>query len=572
MEILDTVDKDIVNKDNDKEITDFELVRDLGSGAYGKVFCIKSGMDYRALKVQEYFDPKDGTMIAGSVREHVFFSQFPPHPNILSCKSIWRVKENLFFSLPLYSCDLCMLSRLCPLTFYDFLYIARSLCNGLKAMHDANWMHRDFKLENVLVDAKRGVCISDFNLVRFCGIDIPFADIVTKEDKDKDTRQGGRDVVNDDKKETKPQISPKPAKNVLQLSVNATTEVCSLWTRPPEVVLQQLIGKSRTSYGLEFDMFSLGATLLGMLANGEYVAGSKIRGRGESSEEKYISACLDLIGVDNETMALYGPYSNAAPSTDKCIERVKRFINQPCWSPQQKDIASLLIVGLLHPNPKTRFTWKDVEEWFSLQEQIPTSFSYSVIQILATQKAKSRTSKSFTLDFSITEEPTKKQHRNKNTLNLETFWNLCGNCTIPPFVAIEALRLKFGRGYSIQESQSLLFILECVHGYVSANISSQLCYISPEDIWYVLESLPTLDSQTIQLAASLRSHPFKLCCLAAEIAITGKCENPEKLEETKLMHLSTASPYFASYGNYWKSQKDLRSTWLRLLTLGMVNA
>jgi hypothetical protein len=34
------------------------------------------------------------------------------------------------------------------------------------------------------------------------------------------------------------------------------------------------------------------------------------------------------------------------------------------------------------------------------------------------------------------------------------------------------------------------------------------------------------------------------------------------------MHLSTAAPFFAAYGNTWKSQKDLRSTWLRLLSIG----
>jgi len=553
MEILDTAPPlapKVEGLELDKEDSEFEIVRELGSGAYGKVFSIKSGTEYRALKVQEFFDKTDGSMIAGSVREHVFFQQFPEHPNILKCKSVWKVKQNLFFTLPLYSCDLSTLSRLSPFTFNDFLYICKSLCNGLKAMHENHWMHRDFKMENVLIDADLGVCISDFNLVRFCGIDIPLATLVPEEDL------------------KKPPMTPRMSKcNIQQLSVNATTEVCSLWTRPPEVVLDLLAGKKRVSYGLEFDMFSLGATLMGMLAAGEYVSGSKIKGRGESSEEKYITACLDLLGVDEDTIKLYGPYSNQAPLYEHCFERVKRHILQPCWSSEQKEVASLLLVGLMHPNPKTRFTWKEVEEWFTLHDTMPSKFSHSILQILTIQGTKTRTTKSTALNFDIIEEPSQRRALRTN-LNLELFWNLCGNCSIPPFIAIEVLRLKFKKGYSLQETQCLLFILDSVHGYRNSYVSSQLCYISPEDIWEVLQILPSFDPSTIHLAAALKSSPFKLCCLAAEIALTGHCETPAKLEDTKLMHLSTAAPFFAAYGNTWKSQKDLRSTWLRLLSIG----
>lgn len=38
-----------------EDMSEFEFVRELGSGAYGKVFSIKSGSEYRALKVQEFF-------------------------------------------------------------------------------------------------------------------------------------------------------------------------------------------------------------------------------------------------------------------------------------------------------------------------------------------------------------------------------------------------------------------------------------------------------------------------------------------------------------------------------------
>jgi hypothetical protein len=268
-------------------------------------------------------------------------------------------------------------------------------------------------------------------------------------------------------------------------------------------------------------------------------------------------------------MELYGPYSNDAPEFAGCVERIKKHIVQPSWSSEEREIAALLLVGLLHPNPKTRFNWNNVFEWFSLHESIPTTFSSSVRQALELQSTKSRTSKSVELNFDIIEE-LEKPPRSRANMKLDLFWNLCANCSIPPFLAVEILRMKFKRAYSIQETQSLLFIFECVHGYMTANMSSQLCFISPEDVWGVLKESPQFDAATIQLAASLKSTPFKLCCMAAEIATTGTCENPEKLEETKIMHLSTSAPYFGAYGLHWKSQKDLRCTWLRLLTLGLM--
>jgi hypothetical protein len=81
---------------------------------------------------------------------------------------------------------------------------------------------------------------------------------------------------------------------------------------------------------------------------------------------------------------------------------------------------------------------------------------------------------------------------------------------------------------------------------------------------FALASVIKPSKDTIDMALSLYSTPFLLCCLAAELYITGNICNLEELKKSKTMHLSTVKPFFEAYGNTWKSQVTLRQTWNRL--------
>ena len=45
------------------------------------------------------------------------------------------------------------------------------IISGLKAVHNAGLVHRDLKLENILVNAKGHIRICDFGLAKFLGED-----------------------------------------------------------------------------------------------------------------------------------------------------------------------------------------------------------------------------------------------------------------------------------------------------------------------------------------------------------------------------------------------------------------
>lgn len=463
------------------------------------------------------------------MREYLFFRLFGKHPNILRAKRSWRVNKNIFTLMPLYATTLTYLVRN-ELPFQDFLYILRQVCNGVKAMHDQTWLHRDIKLENILVDAELGVAVADFNLVRWaCG---------------------------DDSTE----------KSTKWFREHATTHVCTLWTRAPEVVLNEIKGEYRCEYGKEFDMFSLGSTFLSMLV-GDYVFGNLIKGGGSTELIRYITALFSILGTNDKIGELYGSFATNMPEyTMKKTRICEMFLKHSKYTEEEIDGVLTLILGLLHPHPEDRWTWKDVDEWFSTIN-VPTQWTEKTSMLLHVMKGVTKTSKSVK-PFLIgeTQSPL---YRKGVTLPQQNFWNLCGVSNIPPFITCEILRIKQSNAFSVQESQSLLFLLDCLHNYSGNVVCGQISYINPDDIWEVARNAPSFDQKILALGVSLSKTPFKLCCLATELAITGKCEDTEKLGDSKLIYLSTSAAFFSNYGSLWKSQALLRQTWCRLVTLNM---
>lgn len=492
------------------------------------MYCISNKSKYRALKIQEFVE-EDGSVVIGAMREYLFLKFFPKHPNVLRAKRSWRVHRNIFTLMPLYTTTLTTLVKN-ELPFQDFLFVLRQVCNGVKAMHDQTWLHRDLKLENILVDAELGVAVADFNLVRWaCG---------------------------DDAEE----------KNSKWFRGSATTHVCTLWTRAPEVVLNDIIGEHRCEYGKEFDMFSLGSTFLSMLV-GDYVFGNLVKGEGSTDLIRYITALLSILGTNASIDKLYGSFAEGMPDITMKKTRIREmFLKHSSYSPEEIDCVLTLILGLLDPYPQERWTWKQVEEWFSVIN-VPTRWSEKTNMFLQVIKGTTKTSKP-TKPFLLNIKDLL-PYRKGPTLSQTSFWNLCGVSNIPPFITCEVLRIKQSTAFSVQESQALLFLMDCLHNYSGEVICGQISYINPDDVWEVAQNAPQFDLETFAIGVSLRKAPFKLCCFATELAITGKCEDPDKIGDSKLIYLSTSAPFFSNYGSLWKSQAMLRQTWCRLVTLNM---
>lgn len=506
----------------------FEVVRRLGKGSYGSVYSIRRNKEFKALKKQEFYDEADGGIVAGSLREFLFYRLFKGHPNVLACETSWRVGKNLFTTMPMYSSTAKALTR-APLEFLDFVFLFKSLSAGLESMHTQDWMHRDIKMENILIDEDLGACLADFNLVRWA--------------------HGGTLATS--------------AKGSAQLRGNASSHICTLWTRAPEIVLAEIAGHKHCNYGIEFDMFSLGCTLLAVAA-GDYCFGNLLPGYGGSEAERYLTAYLECVGTNEQISAAYPSYSQGRPPFASCEERLlSLFPSRLSWTNDQRDQVAMILKGLLHPIPCLRWTWKDVNEWLS--EHTVCDWTEPLKAKLRSYKATIRTPNG-KLD-TVVESPVAQASPLKRTaITLSQFWTLCGTANIPPAFACEVLRLKFSKPLCLQESQGLLFILDCLHNYSASIVCSQLCFFSPEDIWAVAKHLAPLRADILRLGMHMKTVPFKMCCLASELALTGDCEVPEKIEDSKIIHLSSAAPFFGAYGSVWKTQLSMRTTWFRLFT------
>ena len=149
-------------------------LRFLNGGAYGSVFhCKRLEDDFDvAIKEIPVKNLKHINMLnqERSALERVlgFASPF-----VLPMLSSFRAfKGNLYFVMPLMHTDLhkVLLAHGAFVEKDVKFYIAELLC-GVKAIHRAGLVHRDLKLENILVNGEGHIRICDFGLAKFLGDD-----------------------------------------------------------------------------------------------------------------------------------------------------------------------------------------------------------------------------------------------------------------------------------------------------------------------------------------------------------------------------------------------------------------
>ena len=528
--------------------TEWELHRQIASGAFGNVHLVKNIKDgsYAALKTSPCFE--NGNLVVGTLREMFFYNTFEPSPGVCKSLGMWKESDKSFILMPVYPCTLEQISHQFQktLAFNDFLRLSYQISRGLKTMHAQGFLHRDIKPENILVN--KTASLVDFNLIRWA----PF-----------------RPQKQEEKKWLLP-LAPQPLNDVLK--ENGSTVVCTLWTRAPELVLDNLRGKVRTSYSTEIDIFSLGCTFLA-LAAGDFVIGKQCslpKAEGElpegsnrnTREFRYLAGFLDKFGVNDDIQDMYGKEFLSPRNWDTAHLIVYEFVkHQILWSLNDTMSLCTLIAHMLHPLPSQRACIDDVLEWLERFEESKQNFTDSLRDYIARKYSKLIISKQSTLFFKFTQ----KQFVLPLLQNFDSiqFWGLCGSNFIPPFIACEVLRIKFSLSLSLQYSKALLYLLDVMHEFQTKENYKLFSGIDIEHV-FCLVGLIKPQLNTLSLALTLSQTPFLVCCLAAEINTVGTCPSESELRKSKTMYLSTVAPFFEAYGTSWKSQACLRQTWSRL--------
>merc|ERR1719225_1802336 len=212
----------------------YDIVDKVGEGTYGEVFksVLKSeltaapekgphGLEQFALKKVRLENEKEGFPIT-AVREIKILRQLK-HKNIINLREIVTDKQDavdfrkekgsFYLVFEFMDHDLMGLldSGLVEFTEQMNASIMRQILDGLSYCHRRNFLHRDIKCSNILVNNKGQVKLADFGLAR----------LYNAEDKDRPY----------------------------------TNKVITLWYRPPEL----LLGEER--YGPAIDVWSCGCIL-----------------------------------------------------------------------------------------------------------------------------------------------------------------------------------------------------------------------------------------------------------------------------------------------------------------------
>ena len=145
----------------------YRIVGLLGKGGMGEVYRaedLKLGQTV-ALKFLPESLASDGAALARFHREARVARQIT-HPNVCRVHDIGEIEGQSFLSMEYIDGeDLSnLLRRIGRLPADKAVEIARQLCSGLAAAHDAGVLHRDLKPANVMIDGRGRARITDFGL------------------------------------------------------------------------------------------------------------------------------------------------------------------------------------------------------------------------------------------------------------------------------------------------------------------------------------------------------------------------------------------------------------------------
>ncbi|EGF83788.1 hypothetical protein BATDEDRAFT_7947 [Batrachochytrium dendrobatidis JAM81] len=298
----------------------YEMLRDLGQGAYGLVCAAKdrsTGVEVAIKRLSKIFEKP--ILAKRAIREIKLLRHFTGHENITSILDMEVTEqddqyEEIYLVQELMEADLHQIIRSAQaLTDAHYQYFIYQICRGLKYIHSANVLHRDLKpgnayrcyvklflscLGNLLVNADCELKICDFGLARG--------------------------------------FSSEPDVN----GGFMTEYVATRWYRAPEIML------AFRNYTKAIDMWSVGCIFAELL-------GSKPLFKGRDYVDQ-LNQILSVLGTpDDETLSRIG--SERAQLYIRSLPKMKKvpWIN---LYPKATPVAIDLLERLLSFDPALRIT------------------------------------------------------------------------------------------------------------------------------------------------------------------------------------------------------------------------
>lgn len=156
----------------DTEIDQYEYIRTLGSGAYGKVVACKhvdTGKIY-AHKTMTFTNLAENGIPSNAIREVSLLKELD-HPNIIKVHEVLYYRPTLHMFMEYMKTDLKKyIEANKPLSNSKIQTIMKNILSGVKEMHSNRAIHRDLKPENIFMSENDEVKIGDFGISRTFGV------------------------------------------------------------------------------------------------------------------------------------------------------------------------------------------------------------------------------------------------------------------------------------------------------------------------------------------------------------------------------------------------------------------
>ncbi|KAG7897988.1 hypothetical protein KL935_004541 [Ogataea polymorpha] len=151
-----------------REVGNYRLGDEIGSGAFGKVYIAHHKLLGSKVVVKKGDRVTPSGCNDNLMREYYYLKEFGAHPNVTKLYELILTETSAFMVL-----EFCpegdlfeYLSRHKRLSLEESLRMFVQLASAVHYMHRSGCCHRDLKLENVLLDKKHNVKLSDFGFAR----------------------------------------------------------------------------------------------------------------------------------------------------------------------------------------------------------------------------------------------------------------------------------------------------------------------------------------------------------------------------------------------------------------------
>ena len=149
-------------------ISHYRIISPLGSGGMGEVYLAEDTKLNRKVAIKFLAD----NLVGNEAFKQRFVKEAQAsaamhHPNIVTIHEVAEFSGRPFIAMEyVRGRSLKDMLKEGPLPTGDVIAVAKQVCSGLKAAHEAGIIHRDIKPANILIDENSEVRILDFGLAR----------------------------------------------------------------------------------------------------------------------------------------------------------------------------------------------------------------------------------------------------------------------------------------------------------------------------------------------------------------------------------------------------------------------